>query len=71
MPLPLQLDPKAHMDQGPYSQSNLRKFLVFLRNFLTSVVWLCVGQIFISVDHLNPLLMDFKFYYHKFALNIC
>ena len=43
--------------------------IYFLRNFLTSVVWLYAGEIIVSVDHLKPLLMNFECYYHKLALN--
>ena len=64
---------KLLCEYGPCSHSNLETgpYRSCLRNFLTSVVWLYVGQIFVSVDHLKPLLVDFKCYYHKFALNIC
>ena len=56
---------------GTLFTKQLTQIPSFLRNFLTSVVWLCEGQIFVSVDHFNPLLMDFKCYYYKFAFNIC
>ena len=56
---------------GTLFTKQLAQIPIFWRNFLTSVVWLYVGQIFVSVDHLKPLLMDFKCYYHKFVLNIC
>ena len=59
--------------QGPGTlfTKQLTQIPSFLCNFLTSFVWLYAGQKIVSVDHLIPLLMDFKCYYNKVALNIC
>ena len=64
---------KTHWTRSPGTlfTKQLTQIPSFLRSFLMSVVWLCDGQIFVFVGHFDPLLMDFKCYYYKFALNIC
>ena len=56
---------------GTLFTKQLTQIPSFLRNFLTSVVWLYARQMIVSVNHLKPLMVDFKCYFHKFALHIC